>query len=138
MPEFTRRWNNFSTEVGVTPVPEAPFVTSGTPIQGTYSGKTFSRPGFDAFSDHLLFQLQTGSRWLTLQYQAWLDHERDAANDEEFSVVLATWTELEQELRESGYQACIYGAQQRCPQNAPVRCDSCVAAIFPPLQEAKT
>ena len=130
MPEFTRRWNNFSGEVGVTPVtqvPEAPYVTSGTSLQGTLSEKTCSRPDPDAFSDNLLSRLQAGTRWLTAQHKAWLDDKKDAAGDERFSVALAAWDEMERSLRMVyNYEGCIFGVDQRCPQDALVTCDGCL------------
>ena len=129
MPEFTRRWNNFSTEVGGNPSAtsaRSPYVTSGTSLQGTFSEKTFSRSGSDAFSEHLLSRLQAGSRWLTAEHQGWLDDKEDAASDERFSVALAAWDEMERSLRRVyGNEGCIFGSDQRCPQNAPVWCDGC-------------
>jgi len=80
----------------------------------------------DALSDHLLFRLQAGSQWLTAQHQAWLDDEKVAATDERFSVALYGWDEMERSLRlVYGYEDCIFGAGQRCPGSAPVRCDGC-------------
>ena len=79
-----------------------------------------------ALSDHLLSRLQAGSRWLTSQHQVWLDDEEDAASDERFSVALEGWDEMERSLRMVyGYQGCIYGPQQRCPEDGVISCDGC-------------
>ena len=86
-----------------------------------------SPPRTDAFSDHLLSRLQAGSRWLTAQHQAWLDKKQGAASDERFSVALDAWAEMERSLRlVYDYQGCIFGPDQRCPEDAPVRCDGCL------------
>ena len=37
----------------------------------------------------LLSRLQAGTQWLTVQHHAWLDHKKDATNDERFIVALA-------------------------------------------------
>ena len=150
MPEFTRRWNNFSTEVGGNPSAtsaRSPYVTSGTSLQGTISGETCSRPAPETFfaggeakgvkslfkpdvlSKHLLARLRNGSQWLTAQHAAWLDDAPDAATDERFSVALSAWAEMERSLRMVyDYQDCIFGAAARCPEDAPVQCDFCVGA----------
>jgi hypothetical protein len=75
-------------------------------------------------TDHLLSRLQSGSHWLTAQPQAWLEGRPDAASDERFSVALAAWTEMERSLRlVFGYEGCVFGPDQRCPDEAPVVCD---------------
>jgi hypothetical protein len=78
-------------------------------------------------TNHLLSRLQSGSHWLTAQHQAWLEGKPDAANDERFSVALAAWTEMERSLRQVfGYEGCICGPDQRCPEDAPVTCNFCM------------
>jgi hypothetical protein len=74
----------------------------------------------------LLGRLQAGQRWLTEQYGRWLDGGSDAASDEEFSKALGGWDALEKGLRGLGYLGCVCGPGQHCPEDAPVRCDSCV------------
>ena len=75
---------------------------------------------------HLLSRLQAGSQWLTAQHQAWLGNKEDVASDERFSVALDGWGEMERSLRRVyGNGGCIFGSDQRCPQNAPVWCDGC-------------
>ena len=75
---------------------------------------------------HLLSRLRNGSQWLTVQHQAWLDHEKEAASDERFSVALDGWAEMERSLRMIyDYQGCIFGVGRECPGSAPARCDGC-------------
>ena len=130
MPKFARRWNSFPTERGVpalTELTEPPYGSSVSVLQGTFSGETCSRPAQDALSDHLLSRLQAGSRWLTAQHQAWLDDKEDAASDERVSVALDGWDEMERSLRlVYDYEGCVFGPDQRCPEDAPVTCDFCV------------
>ena len=84
----------------------------------------------DALSDHLLTRLQAGSDWLTIHHQAWLNGNPNAADDERFSKSLAAWGEMERSLRlVYGYEGCIFGPDQRCPEDAPVRCDFCIGEI---------
>ncbi len=104
MPEFARRWNNFSTEEGGNPSDisaRSPYVTSGTSLRGTFSEKTCSPPAQDAFSDHLLSRLQAGSQWLTAQHQAWLDEDSAVTNDELFSVALSAYAMFTPRRRQS-------------------------------------
>ena len=86
----------------------------------------------DGLSDQLLSRLQAGTRWLTAHHQAWLDAKPDAACDERFSQSLAAWDEMERSLRAVyGYEGCVQGPDQRCPEVAALVCDSCA-------QRAKT
>jgi hypothetical protein len=84
--------------------------------------QTPSNPAADA----LLSRLQAGSQWLTAQHQAWIDGAESAVSDQKFSVALAGWAQLEQELRALGFEDCIFGVGGRCPDDAPVSCDFCV------------
>ena len=87
--------------------------------------------------DLLLQRLMAGIRWMEHQHRAWLNGQPGAETDKRFSVVLEGWDLLEKKLRqEYGYEGCVLGPDQRCPEEAPVRCDSCVAAISQPLQES--
>ena len=121
MPEFTRRWNNFPTEQGapqLTELTEPPYGSSVRASQGTFSGKTCSRPAPDAFSEHLLSRLQAGIRWLTAQHQSWLDDKKDAAIDERFSVALAACEKAvaifyERHQRSAGTQDPIWSKRLR-------------------------
>jgi hypothetical protein len=77
--------------------------------------------------DLLLQRLMAGVRWMDAQHQAWIDGKPDAATDERFSTALEGWDFLERKLRhEYGYEGCIFGPGQHCPEDAPVRCDACV------------
>ena len=104
---------------------KSPFATSAT--------ATLERSGEnpEALSESavlLMERLQAGSQWLTAQHQAWLDDEKGAASDERFSAALDGWAEMERSLRlVYSYQGCIFGADQRCPQDAPVTCDGCLS-----------
>jgi hypothetical protein len=81
-------------------------------------------------TDKLLSRLQAGSQWLTAQHQAWLDDRPEAANDERFSVALAAWSEMERSLRlVFRYEGCVFGPDQRCPDDAPIRCDACAVGL---------
>ena len=69
---------------------------------------------------------ENSSQWLTAQHQAWLDDKKDAASGERFSVALDGWAEMERSLRlVYNYEGCIFGPDQRCPEDAPVTCDGC-------------
>ena len=64
---------------------------------------------------------------LTPSTRPGLDDKKDAASDERFSVALAAWAEMEQSLRAVyGYEGCIQGPDQQCPQDVLVTCDLCV------------
>ena len=81
----------------------------------------------NAESDKLLSRLRAGTEWLTAQHKSWLDGNPYAESDERFSAAVEGWDLLERKLRqEFGYEGCIFGPDQRCPEDAPVRCDACV------------
>ncbi|MFQ6026920.1 MAG: hypothetical protein ACE5Q6_05320 [Dehalococcoidia bacterium] len=83
----------------------------------------------NSVTDQLLSRLQAGSRWLTAQHRAWMDAAPDAASDERFSVALATWDEMERSLRlVFGYEGCVMGPDQHCPEDGLVVCDACRGA----------
>jgi hypothetical protein len=74
----------------------------------------------------LLRRLVNGQKWLGEHL-----HSIDGgAADAEFSKALAGWTRMEADLRQDhGYQGCIHGEGGRCPDDAAVSCDVCVAGL---------
>jgi hypothetical protein len=72
----------------------------------------------------LLRRLVNGQKWLGEHL-----HDIDGgAADAEFSKALAGWARMETHLRQHhGYQGCIHGEGRRCPDDAAVSCDACVA-----------
>lgn len=78
--------------------------------------------------DRLVNRLRKGHQWLMTEYQKQMDDAPDAATTGLFGKALATWGELEQTLRVvHSYEGCIFGEGQRCPDNAPMVCDTCAA-----------
>ena len=79
-------------------------------------------------SDNLLTRLQAGTKWLTHQHEQWLSNAPTAVNDERFSASLNLWWAIEQTVRQVyGYEGCVLGPGEHCPESAPVTCDSCMA-----------
>jgi hypothetical protein len=77
-------------------------------------------------SETVLSRLRAGTEWLTAQHQAWFVDRPNAESDERFSTALEGWDLLERKLRqEFGYEGCIHGPGQRCPEDVPVVCDFC-------------
>ena len=101
---------------------------SGEPTETEVPSVTVSPPVLVKDGRDLLLQrLMAGVRWMDAQHQAWIDGKPDAATDERFSTALEGWDFLERKLRhEYGYEGCIFGPGQHCPEDAPVRCDACV------------
>lgn len=103
-------------------------LVSKAPVLGLNSDGCCEKSPFqpNALTDHLLSRLQAGSQWLTAQHQAWPEDQPDTASDERFSVALAAWDEMERPLRlVFGYEACVFGPDRRCLDDAPVICDFC-------------
>jgi hypothetical protein len=77
----------------------------------------------------LLKRLVNGQTWLTQEHEKWATDNPDTASDTGFQKALDGWVAMETHLREKhGYRQCIHGEGQRCPEDAPVRCDACVKA----------
>jgi hypothetical protein len=146
MAEFQRRWGGNilpqALKNNLTDLTESPArgesdysVKSVKPIGAGLAEKICTRPepaspasggSEDSAIATLLSRLQAGSQWLTAQHQAWIDGAESAVSDQKFSVALAGWAQLEQELRALGFEDCIFGVGGRCPDDAPVSCDFCV------------
>ena len=77
----------------------------------------------------LVRQLRASQKWLTVQHRIWLadDHDRLDGDDAKFSRILDDWGLLEQVLRRTGFGGCIWAPSSRCPADAPVICDGCIA-----------
>ena len=72
-------------------------------------------------------RLQAGSRWLTWHHQARLDDNPRAESDDRFIAALDLWSAMEGNLRELfGYEGCIFGPGESCPEDTPVTCDACI------------
>ena len=111
-------------------VPEGTNGTSGTPFHSVLVEKTIDSPvglTTGARPGQLLSRLQAGSKWLRCQHAKYVNDDPAAATDEEFSAALAGWDLLEQELRSTGHTECVFGAGQRCLEEAPATCDWCIA-----------
>jgi hypothetical protein len=75
--------------------------------------------------DGLLERLQRGSEWLAAKHDQL--YEVDVAYDKEFDDLLNMWDELESALRVvHNYEHCIFGEDQRCPDDTVVKCAACV------------
>ena len=72
-------------------------------------------------------RLVGGSRWLTEQHTLWLNDDPAAVGDERFYHALDGWERLEDQLRDiQGFQGCVFGPGEHCPQEAVVNCAACV------------
>ena len=81
----------------------------------------------DVSVNELLERLRKGSAWLREQDQHYFDggHEQ-AASDELFGKMWALWSDLELALRHvHGYEGCMLGPGEHCPEEGPVRCRAC-------------
>ena len=125
MVEFGSKWLEKLTEMpryGGGRSGKRAFATSATPIVER------SEENLEALSESavlLMARLRKGSQWLAEQHCLWLSEDPIASADVKFSHALASWTELERVFRCTGYRDCIFGADQRCPQDAPVTCNGC-------------
>jgi hypothetical protein len=73
----------------------------------------------------LLSRLQAGSRWIG--WIPWLEGDVEFDNDQRFIKILELWISMEQMVRQVfGYEGCIFGPGETCPEESPVRCDACV------------
>jgi len=138
MPEFRSKWLEKLTETpkyGGNKRNKSPCAASATAILER------SEENPEALSESALLlmeRLRKGGQWLTEQHCRWLREDPIASADDKFGHALASWTELEQVFRCTGYEGCIFGPDQRCPEDAPLTCDCCVgvkhsASISPPF-----
>ena len=125
MPEFRSKWLEKLTE---TPRyrggkrNKSPFATSATAILGRSEENPEALPESAVL---LIERLRNGSQWLAQEHSLWLSEDPIASADDKFSHALASWTELERVFRCTGYGGCIFGPDQRCPVDAPAKCDGC-------------
>jgi len=77
-------------------------------------------------SKGLLRRLRAGQRWLTEEHRRWLVDDPQTASDERFIAARTGWDQLERVFRCTGYTACIWEPDGRCPADAPVICDGCL------------
>ena len=74
----------------------------------------------------LLGRLQAGSRWLAEHHQLLLEDDPLGASGDRLLQVLDGWDRLERPVRVVyGFQYCVFGVGQTCPEDAPVRCGAC-------------
>jgi TubC N-terminal docking domain len=74
----------------------------------------------------LLKRLRNGQWWLTEEHEKWAADNPDSVSDTDFQKALDGWVAMEAQLRgRHGYQGCIHGEGQRCPNDAVVNCDAC-------------
>ena len=71
----------------------------------------------------LLNRLRRGSRWLEAEHAKW--YAGEPSDDELRSKMSGVWDELEEALRHAGFEGCIFGEGQQCPEDAPLRCSAC-------------
>ena len=84
----------------------------------------------DDDADILLARLKVGHSWLLLQHGLWQSGDPNAANDAEFSRVWNGWWTLDARLRVNhGFQGCIFGSDESCPEGFP--CQGCADAPAP-------
>jgi hypothetical protein len=78
-------------------------------------------------TEQTLLRLKAGIRWLAIAHSEWVDGKPNAPTDDRFSTALEGWELLERKLRdEFGYEGCVLGPDQRCPDDGPVMCDACL------------
>ena len=81
-------------------------------------------------TEALLDRLRTGQRWLTDQHQRWQNNDANAANDAEFSRVWNAWWNLDDQLRaDHGFEGCVCGPDEVCPEGFP--CQGCAEMPAP-------
>lgn len=128
--EYQPKWSDFSIEspsIGVPEVTKPPSDTFGTGISKDLQG-----------NPDILTRLENGSRWLIEQHSFWMDGNPAAAGDERFYQMMDVWEELEKQLRDGqGFTGCIFGPDERCPEEAIINCVACVA-VDPPGDSAPT
>jgi len=75
-----------------------------------------------------------GQRWLTEQHERYFEEDWGAVPDDLFSRELDTWIRSEDQLRaQYGYQGCMLGPGEHCPEEGPVRCQACSGPCDNPL-----
>ena len=119
---FTSKWQSFSPGVpkyGGSKGVKSASATSDTGIVGRPPAKN-EIPD----STVLLTRLRDGQSWLLDQHSRWQSGDTTSADDAEFSRVWNGWWELDHQLRtDHGFQGCIYGPDEACPDGFP--CQGC-------------
>ena len=91
-----------------------------------------SKASSQADNSQILNRLVAGSRWLTNQHDLYSNDDPVAVNDTEFYKALDGWEKLEKQLRvQDGYQGCIFGSDEHCPQEAIINCAACTSVQSP-------
>lgn len=75
----------------------------------------------------LLERLRKGSRWLEAEHTKW--YAGEPSDDKLRSKMSSVWDEQEEALRHTGFEGCIFGEGEQCPEDAPLRCSVCAGSL---------